>query len=177
MQTICALVMLVTMIGAQTSSKAQTAPASNQSDSVSVHVSLQKNTYAIGEKPIVVMTVKNISENEVWFSTASYLYRIHLTTKNGEPPKTELYRHMLGDFRPGDGPALLEGPVVGRKIFPDSETAQKYDLAYFYDLSTPGDYSVSMELCDPSSPPNGPERWIKTNIAHFEIKAPTPQTL
>lgn len=172
MPTFRVLVMLITMVGVQASSKPQPASANNQSDSVSVQISLQKSAYAIGEKPIVVMTIKNISENTVWFSTASYIYRIHLTTKNGEPPKTELYRHMLGDFRPGDGPALMEGPVAGREIFPDSETAQKYDLAYYYDLSIPGEYNVSMELCDPSSPQHGPERWIKTNIAHFEMKAP-----
>jgi hypothetical protein len=118
-------------------SGAQSAPA-NEPDSVSIHISLQKSSYAIGEKPIAVMTIHNISSNEIWFSNASYLERIHVTSKDGEPPKTELHRHILGDFRPGDGPGLLSGPVAGWSIAPGSVDAQKYDLTYFYDLSKPG---------------------------------------
>jgi hypothetical protein len=143
-----------------------------QPDSASIHISLQKTSYAIGEKPIAVMTIKNISSNEIWFSTASYLYRIHVTSKNGEPPKTEFHRHLLGDFRPGDGPGLLLGGAAGRSIAPGSESSQKYDLAAFYDLSAPGDYSVYIEIYDPSGPKDGSGHWLRTNTAGFEVQAP-----
>jgi hypothetical protein len=152
-------------------SGAQSAPA-NQPDSVSIHISLQKSSYAIGEKPIAVMTIKNISTNEIWFSTASYFYRIHVTSKNGEPPKTELHRHFLGDFRPGDGPGLRTDSV-GRSVAPGSVDSQKYDLTGYYDLSTPGDYSVYLEIYDPSGPKDGSGHWLRTNTAKFEIHAPT----
>jgi hypothetical protein len=46
--------------------RAQSAPMANQPDSVSIHVSLQKSIYAIGEKPIAVLTF--ISSNGIWFS-------------------------------------------------------------------------------------------------------------
>jgi hypothetical protein len=119
-------------------SGAQSATAANQPDSVSIHISLQKSSYAIGEKPIAVMTIKNTRSNAIWFSTASHLYRVHITSKNGEPPKTEFHRHLLGDFRAGDGPGLLSGGAAGRDIAPGAVDAQKYDLAAFYDLSNPG---------------------------------------
>jgi hypothetical protein len=110
---------------------AQSAPAANQPDSVWIHISLQKSSYAIGEKPIAVLAIKDVSSEPIWFSNNRYLERIHVTRKDGEPPKTELYRHILGDFRPGDGPGLLSGPVVGRSIAPGSLDSQKYDWLRF----------------------------------------------
>jgi hypothetical protein len=151
-------------------SRAQAAPA-NQPDSVSLHLSFQKSSYAIGEKPIAVMTMKNISSNEIWFNDALYLVRIHVTSKDGEPPKTELHRHILGDFRPGDGPDL-RSDSVGRDIAPGAVDAQKYDLTYFYDLSKPGDYSVYLELYDPTGPKDGSGHWLRTNTAEFKMTAP-----
>ncbi|MGI0133493.1 MAG: hypothetical protein ACREBW_00845, partial [Candidatus Micrarchaeaceae archaeon] len=56
---------------------AQSAPAANPSASVSIYISLQKRSYAVGEKPIAVMTIKNISSHEVWFSGDPYLERVH----------------------------------------------------------------------------------------------------
>jgi len=154
-------------------SVAQSAPAASQTDSVSIHVSLQKSSYAVGEKPIAVLAIKNKSSGPIWFSNDRHLERIHVMRKDGEPPKTELHRHLLGDFRPGDGPGLLSGPVVGRDIASGSLDSQKYDLTYFYDLSAPGDYSVYMEIYDPSGPKDGTGRWLRTNTAHFEMQAST----
>jgi hypothetical protein len=174
MQTFRTLVMLVAATIATLEgpipSGAQSAPA-NQPDSIWSHISLQKSSYAIGEKPIAVMTIKNISSNKIWFSTASYLYRIHVTSKDGEPPKTELHRHILGDFRPGDGPGL-RSDSVGRDIAPGAVDAQKYDLAAFYDLSKPGDYSVYLEIYDPAGPKDGSGHWLRTNTSDFKIEAP-----
>jgi hypothetical protein len=153
-------------------SGAQSAPA-NQPDSVSIRISLQKSSYSIGEKPIAVMTIKNISSNEIWFSTNPYLERIHVSSKNGEPPKTELHRHLRGEFHPGDGPGLYTGPVVGRSIAPGSVDAQKYDLTGYYDLSTPGDYSVYLEIYDPAGPKDGSGHWLRTNTVKFKMQAPS----
>jgi hypothetical protein len=150
--------------------RAQSAPMANQPDSVSIHVSLQKSSYAMGEKPIAVLTF--ISSNGIWFSNDPYSERIHVTSKDGEPPKTELHRHLLGDFRPGDGPGLLSGPVAGRFIGPGSLDSQKYDLTYYYDLSKPGDYSVYLEIYDPAGPKDGSGHWLRTNTVNFKIQAP-----
>jgi hypothetical protein len=150
----------------------QSAPA-DQPDSISIHISLEKNSYAEGEKPIVVMTIKNISSTAIWFSRASHLYRVHVTSKGGEPPKTEFHRHRLGDFRPGDGPGLDSGPVAGWSIAPGSVSSLKYDLAAFYDLRSPGDYSAYLEVYDPSGPEDGSGHWVRSNTAKFTIQAPS----
>ncbi len=150
---------------------AQSAPAANQRDSVSIHITLQKSSYFIGEKPIAVMTIKNNSSKEIWFSTNPYLERIHITSKDSEPRKTQLHRHLLGDFRPGDGPGLLSGGITGRDIAPGAVDAQKYDLAAYYDLSKPGDYSVYLEIYDPAGPKDGSGHWLRTNTVKFEMQA------
>jgi hypothetical protein len=152
--------------------EAQTAPAANQSDSTSIRIEVQKDHFAAGEKPIVIMTIKNISQHEVWFSTNPSLHRIHVTRRDGEPPKTELHRHLLGDFRPGDGPELMPGPVISRPIAPGSLDSQQYDLARYYDLSAPGDYSVYLEIYDPAGPKDGSGHWLRTNTVKFEMQAP-----
>jgi hypothetical protein len=154
-------------------SRAQSAPATSQTDSVSTHVSLQKSSYTVGEKPIAVLAIKNISSEPIWFSNNRHLERIHIMRKDGEPPKTELHHHIIGDFRPGDGPVLDSGPVAGRSIAPGSVDSQSYDLTYFYDLSKPGNYSVYLELYDPAGPKDGSGQWLRTNTAKFEIQAPT----
>lgn len=151
---------------------AQSAPAANRADSVSIDISLQKSSYFIGEKPIAVMTIKNISSNEICFSTASHLYRVHVMRKESEPPKTELHRHILGDFRSGDGPGLRADSIC-RDIASGSMDAQKYDLAAFYDLSKPGDYSVHLEIYDPAGPQDGSGHWLRTNTVKFKVLAPT----
>ena len=143
--------------------RAQSAPAASETDSVSIHVSLQKSSYTVGEKPFAVLAIKNTGSEPIWFSDALYLERIHVTTKDGEPPKTELHRHLLGDFRPGDGPGLLSGPVAGRAIAPGTVYSHSYDLTYFYDLSKPGNYSVYLELYDPAGPKDGSGHWLRTN--------------
>jgi hypothetical protein len=154
---------------------ARSAPTTSQADSVSIHISLQKSSYAIGEKPIAVMAIKNISSNEVCLSTNPYLERVHITRKDAEPPKTEQHRHLLGDFRPGDGPALSSGPVICRPIAPgslDSLDSLKYDLTGYYDLGEPGNYSVYIEIYDPAGPKDGAGHWLRTNTVNFKTQAP-----
>jgi len=152
--------------------RAQSALMANQPDSVSIDISLQKSSYVIGEKPIAVMTFNNISSNGIWFSNDPYRERIHVTSKDGEPPKTELHRHLLGDFRSGDGPELSTGSVVGRSIAPGSVDSEKYDLAGYYALGEPGDYSVYLEIYDPAGPKDGSGHWLRTNTVNFKIQPP-----
>ncbi|WP_263416481.1 hypothetical protein [Terriglobus albidus] len=174
MQRFRILVMFVATIATLESpipSGAQSAQA-KQPDSVSIHLSLEKSSYVIGETPIAVMTIKNISSKEVWFSNASYHRRIHVRRKDSEAPKNEVYRHMLGDFRPGDGPDL-RSDTIARPIAPGTVATQKYDLTYFYDVSQPGDYSIYLEIYDPAGPQDGSGHWLRTNTVNFEMKAPS----
>ncbi|GGA73516.1 hypothetical protein GCM10011507_26380 [Edaphobacter acidisoli] len=167
------VIALVVIVGCVIPLGAQSAPTTSQLDSVSIQVSMQKSSYAIGEKPIAILEIKNSGSKAIWYSNERRLERILITGKAGNPPKTELYRHLLGDFRRGDGPALPSGPVAGRSIAPGSVDSQKYDLSYFYVLNTPGNYSVYLEIYDPTGPKNGSGHWLRTNTVKFEIQAPS----
>jgi hypothetical protein len=152
---------------------AQTTPAANQSDSIAISIALDKDHLSIGQVPIALVTIKNISELEVQdVCVPENPYRVHVEGKDGEPSKTEYYRHMLGDFRPGDGPDQSGGSGIGcRRITAGSSITIKYDLTAFYDLSMPGKYSVYIEICDPSGPKDS-SRLLRTKTAYFEIEAP-----
>lgn len=153
---------------------AQSASGANQPDSISIHISLQENSYAVKDKPIMVLAIRNVSSSDVWFSTEHHLCRIYLTSKTGDLPKTEFYRHLLGDRRPGESSiGLLGGSVISRRIASGAVDSQKCDLSAYYDLSTPGDYSVCLEIYDPAGPSDGSGHRLRTNTAKFEIQAPT----
>ena len=151
---------------------AQSAAPLSQAPSVAVSIALEKDHVLLGKKPRVVVTIKNISQQEICFSTSSSLYRVHVEGEGGEPPKTEMHRHSQGDFRPGDGPDLDEGPVVCSDIAPGASGRRIYDLATFYDLSVPGKYTVYLEIRDEPKGPAGPGVWLRTNTAQFEVQAP-----
>jgi len=177
MSTIRVLVLLVAATAVIAScpipSEAQSAPAAHEPDSVSIHISLEKNSYAIGEKPIGVLAIKNTSTNEVTYPNDMHHVRVHVTRKDAEPPKTELHRHLTGDFRSGDSNlGLRGGSVVARFIAPGSVDSLKFDLSAFYDLSKQGDYSVYLEIYDPAGPEDGSGHWLRTNTAKFTIQAP-----
>ena len=76
---------------------------------------------------------------------------------------------MHGDFRPGDGPELMEGPDAGLTIAPGSQGRLTFDLTAFYDLSAPGKYSVYLEYLDSPNGPSKPGVWLRTNTLQFEI--------
>jgi len=156
---------------ASTSLYSQTASPPIQVPSIAVSIALERDHVPVGKKPQVVLTIRNISKQEICFSTASNLYRIHVDGEGGEPPKTEMHRHSLGDFRPGDGPALDDGPVVCSDIAPGASAFRIHDLSAYYDLSVPGKYTVYLEILDEPQGPSGPGVWLRTNTAQFEVQA------
>lgn len=155
-----------------TSVDAQTAPPSSQGLSITVTLALEKDHVPLGQKPRAVLTIKNISQQGVCFSTASRLYRVHIQGQDGEPPETVWQRHRHGEFRLGDGPELMDGPVVCQYIAPGASDVHIYDLTMFYNLSVPAKYAVYMEIRDEPKGPAGPSVWLRTNTAQFEIQQP-----
>jgi hypothetical protein len=156
---------------------AQAAQPAHRSASIAAGIALEKDHVVVGQKPILILTIKNVGDLKMCVSNASYLYRFHVEGKDGEPPMTEWNRHLHGDYRPGDGPALVDGPVVCQEIGPAIEPFDgmsesfKFDLTGYYDLSAAGTYSVSMEVYDQSGPQDGSGVWVRTNTAQFEMEA------
>jgi hypothetical protein len=167
------MAMLMVLIACGISINAQVASSVGQSASISVSITMEKDILVVGQKPRAIVTVKNISGQEICFSTASRLYRVHVEGKDGERSKTEYHRHLHGDFRSGDGPVVEDGPVICRDIASGASDVQTYDLSAFYDLSAPGKYSVYIEIYDPLGPKEGNGIWLRTNTAKFELRAPT----
>jgi hypothetical protein len=79
----------------------------------------------------------------------------------------------MGDFRSGDGPDLVDGPVVCPDIAPSASDTRIFDLRRYYDLRTSGKYTVYMEILDQPEGPARPGVWLRTNTAQFEMQVPT----
>jgi hypothetical protein len=161
--------MIIAMTGGSLGVWAQVGGA--QATSIAVSLKGPRANLTAGEKPMVVVTIKIIGHRTVGLSTGSDLFRVHVEGKNGEPPETEWQRQRHGDYRPGDGPALMDGPVVSVEFAPGQMVSRSYDLTKFYDLSAPGRYSVWMEIRDPSGPVDGSGIWARTNTVQFEMEA------
>ena len=98
---------------------------------------------------------------------------VHVELEGGkEPEKTEFYRHLLGDFRPGDVEAGSSGSCFSRDLMPGGTLPMKYDLSAFYKFAIPGKYDVWVQINDtvPSSSA-GTVNFspVRSNVAHFEL--------
>ena len=155
----------------------QAAATANSSVTIAVRLTAEKTRIPAGQKVLVDLAIKNLGDLKICILNASYNFRVHVEGKDGEPPMTEWNRHQHGDFRPGDGPSLVDGPVVCSDLAPPMEgyegmsEVHYFDLGQYYDLSVPGRYSVYMEVRDPTSPSAGPEIWARTNTVQFEVEA------
>lgn len=153
---------------------AQATSENAQSPSISVSITLRNNHVTVGEKLIGDLTVKNISDQNLCVSTRGAL--VHIEGKDGEPPKTEYYRHLLGDFRPGDGPEQTSGLYACQSVAPrigtfdGMSTTFHFDLNAYYNLSVPGEYSVYIEFPD-IEPKGETGLLIPTPKVNFELEA------
>jgi hypothetical protein len=159
----------IIVLAAQSASlNAQAASPPSRVSSIAVSLTIKKDQVPVGQKPWAVLTIKNISQRVIGIST-NLSFRIHIEGKGGEAPETEYHRHLHGDFRPGDGPALGGGPVIVSNLEVGAAQIQEWDLTMFYDLSRPGKYTVYIELYDPMGPGDGSGVWLRTNTVQFEI--------
>ena len=153
---------------------AQAPQPASKSRTVGVTIELEQDQLAVGEKPWAILTMKNTSRQQFCLSTSPDLFRVHVEGTKGEPPQTEWHRHLHGDVRPGDGPEPPETPPTCRTIAPKSSDFEGFNLLMYYNLSTPGKYSVYMEVYDPSGPQDGSGLWLRTNTVPFEILPKKP---
>jgi hypothetical protein len=116
--------------------------------------------------------ILHLADREVLIGCSFYL--VHIKAQSGkEPEKTEYYRHLLGEFLPGDGP-VLSGSCAGQSLRGGETVIQTYDLSAYYKLATPGKYDVSIDIDDVVLDPTqgrGIARSypIHSNTAHFEL--------
>jgi len=137
----------------------------------------EKNHFLMSEKRIAILEVAStadpttLADREIMLGCPPSQYRVHIEKDDiGEPAKTEYYRHLLGDFRKGDGPDQSGGSCVAIPLRAGSTVRQRYDLSAYYDLTKPGSYLVYIEFFDEDRA-NKPGAWIRSNSAHFDIQA------
>jgi hypothetical protein len=165
----------ITLIAANcTTLVAQAPQPASKSRTVGLTIELEKAQYDIGEKPWVILTMKNTSRQQYCLSTSPDLFRIHVEGENGEPPQTDWHRHLHGDVRPGDLPDPPETPPTCRPIVPKSSDFEGFNLLMYYKLTKPGKYSVYLEVLDPSGPQDASGLWLRTNTVPFEILPAKP---
>lgn len=141
--------------------------ASN-SDALAVSLKMQTEQTPVGQMPLAILTVYNMSDQPVIIRDT--MYRVYVYGKDGEAPTTLLQRNLTGRLRPGDV-SLLHGPDVGPSIMWPAGGAgdsfvSRFQLAHLYDLSAPGRYTAYAEVMDPSS-----RRWLRTKTVTFEMTA------
>jgi hypothetical protein len=137
----------------------------------------QKNHIPMSEKRIAILEVAStgdptvIADREIMLGCPPSSERVHIEKDGtGEPAKTERYRHMLGDFRKGDGPDQSGGSCVAVPLRAGSTVRQSYDLSAYYDLTKPGSYLLYIEIFDKDGR-NKTGVWIRSNTAHFDVQA------
>lgn len=137
----------------------------NQSGTQFVKISMQKDRIPLGELPIVVLTIENLTNHEIPQYIATDKYRIHVEGKNAEPPTTLYHRRITGKLLPKDSIERTQrtGPEVVFSIQAGESRTMKFDLSRYYDLSQPGKYSVYLEVHDDAG------TWLRTNTLQFQI--------
>jgi hypothetical protein len=138
----------------------------------------QKSQILMTEKRIAILEIAStadpttLADREIMLGCPPFQYRVHIEKEGiGEPPKTEYYRHILGDFRKGDGPDQSSGgSCVAIPLRAGSTVRHSYDLSAYYDLTKPGSYLLYIEFFDEDRS-NKSGSWIRSNTAHFDIQA------
>jgi hypothetical protein len=136
-----------------------------------------KSHFWVREKPTAILQIASsadsttIADREIALGCPPSQDRVHIEKDgNGEPAKTEYYRHLLGDFRKGDGPDKSSGSCFSTPLQAGAILRWTYDLSRYYDLHMPGSYSVYIEFFDYDTK-NKTGAWIRSNTARFDVQA------
>ena len=139
-------------------------------------VTPQKNHFLMNEKRIALLDIVSTADDPTILADRGVMlgcspYRVHIEKDGiGEPEKTERYRHILGDFRKGEGPYQSGGSCVVSSLGTGATVRWSCDLSYYYDLTKPGHYSLYIEFFDEDIR-NKTGSWIRSNTAVFDVQA------
>ncbi len=104
-----------------------------------------------------ILTILNVGHGIVVETSDNAVYRLHLDGPKGEPLKTPWYSKLLA----GELPTTLG--AFTRDVAPGSSVTRTFILSACYDLTTPGTYTVYVDVHDSSG------AWVETNKASFHI--------
>ncbi len=130
---------------------------------IAVSISLQKDKFPLGQSPWAALSVENLTDGEITIDQADP----HVEGDEGELPMKPNARIVTDRLQPRL-PRLRTVVYVPWTIPTKETSVHKYQLAHFFDLSHQGQYTVYMEVMDPSS-----HKWLRTNSTKFEMQAPS----
>ena len=161
---------ILTVLFSSIVASGQATQTASNSDALAVSLKMQTEQVQVGQTPWAILTVYNITDQPVIIQNTM---RVYVYGKDGEAPTTLPQRQLTGRLRPGDAPlnytnnvdfsSIIVWPAGGAGDWYD----RKFQLAYLYDLSVPGEYTAYAEVMDPSS-----HRWLRTKTVTFEMTAP-----
>ena len=157
-----ALILETAMLITTVSLEAQDTAVS-RAPAIAVSISLQKDKIPLGQSPWAALSVENLTDGELTIDQADP----HVEGNKGELPMKPNARIVTDRLQPRI-PRLRTVVYVPWTIPPKETSIHKYQLTHFFDLSHQGQYTVYMEVMDPSS-----HKWLRTNSAKFEMQSPS----
>lgn len=154
MNSVNLLPLVLFMLGAADPVDSQSAIPAPQ---IAVSLSVATESPKVPREANAILTITNVSSDIVTETSDLDAYHLHLTGPKGEPPKTPWYSKLLA----GELPTTLA--AVTRLVAPGSSVNRTFNLSAFYDLTTPGIYTVNVDVREPSG------AWVETNEATFHI--------
>ena len=137
--------------------------AVSKAPAIEVSMRLEKDKVPVGQSPWADLRVENLTDREITINQADP----HVEGDKGELPMKPNARIVTDRLQPRI-PRLRTVVYVPWIIPAQDSSIHKYQLAYFFDLSLPGQYTVYMEVMDPSS-----HKWVRTNSTKFEMQSPS----
>jgi hypothetical protein len=149
----------------------QVPSSDTKSNLIAVSIAMKQDHIPSGQKPLVILTAKNISRHNLFPSLYSD-YRLNVKGEKGEPPLTYYHRQLrkepgvpaLTEGGPPRFPLNIEGEKPYEGIPPGGSEFETLDLTILYNL-IPGQYTVYLEVQDKAGV------WLRTNTLQFEITA------
>jgi len=159
-------------------------PAGAETVPVSTTISVPKNTAKLGSPVLVEITLRNISDNEIFvseepnFRQGETNYLVQMWDSKGQPvPETDYYRRYKCAF--GEGPCnsselpstfvgsswsvrLAPGAALKNENVPDTDVV---DLNKLFRLTAPGEYKVQVQRDDEHlQGGHRPSEYSKSNV-------------
>lgn len=141
-------------------------PQAVSQPSIAIKASMGTYRLSTGDTLTGELTVTNLSNENLELCPWPDRCTVHVMGEKGEPPTTYRQRDSTHRLLPGEAP--LERTVYSPWIVaPGKADTHHWILDAFYDLSTPGKYTLYFEVQDPKT-----REVLRSNTVPFSVATP-----